>query len=116
MGLRLDPAQPNRAPLARPDLRLRRIPLGCVAVFGASNFPFAFPTAGGDTASALAAGCPVVLKGHPAHQRMADRCRGLSCDGARRARSGDIGQSYHLSGEPCNQPLCASGGVSEPAK
>ena len=67
MGLRMDPALPDRTPLPRPDLRLRMIPLGPVAVFGASNFPLAFSTAGGDTASALAAGCPVVLKGHPAH-------------------------------------------------
>jgi NADP-dependent aldehyde dehydrogenase len=67
LGLRIDPAQPDRAPLPRPDLRLRMIPLGPVAVFGASNFPLAFSTAGGDTASALAAGCPVVVKGHPAH-------------------------------------------------
>lgn len=67
MGLRIDPALPDRAPLPRPDLRLRMVPLGPVAVFGASNFPLAFSTAGGDTASALAAGCPVVVKGHPAH-------------------------------------------------
>ncbi len=67
MGLRIDPGLPDRAPLPRPDLRLRMIPLGPVAVFGASNFPLAFSTAGGDTASALAAGCPVVVKGHPAH-------------------------------------------------
>ena len=66
-GLRIDPALPDRQPLPRPDLRLRFIPLGPVAVFGASNFPLAFSTAGGDTASALAAGCPVVVKGHPAH-------------------------------------------------
>ncbi|TVV76608.1 aldehyde dehydrogenase (NADP(+)) [Sphingomonas solaris] len=65
-GLRIDPALPDRTP-PRPDLRLRMIPLGPVAVFGASNFPLAFSTAGGDTASALAAGCPVVVKGHPAH-------------------------------------------------
>ncbi|WP_260925770.1 aldehyde dehydrogenase (NADP(+)) [Novosphingobium sp. 9] len=65
--LRIDPALPDRAPLPRPDLRLRMIPVGPVAVFGASNFPLAFSTAGGDTASALAAGCPVVVKGHPAH-------------------------------------------------
>ncbi|RDW11790.1 aldehyde dehydrogenase (NADP(+)), partial [Paracoccus thiocyanatus] len=51
----------------RPDLRLMQRPIGPVAVFGASNFPLAFSTAGGDTASALAAGCPVVVKGHPAH-------------------------------------------------
>ncbi|WP_343612782.1 aldehyde dehydrogenase (NADP(+)) [Novosphingobium sp.] len=66
-GLRIDPALPERQPLPRPDLRLRMIPVGPVAVFGASNFPLAFSTAGGDTASALAAGCPVVVKGHPAH-------------------------------------------------
>jgi NADP-dependent aldehyde dehydrogenase len=64
---RIDPALPDRKPLPRPDLRLRTIPLGPVAVFGASNFPLAFSVAGGDTASALAAGCPVVVKGHPAH-------------------------------------------------
>ena len=64
--LRIDPALPDRQP-PRPDLRLRMIPAGPVAVFGASNFPLAFSTAGGDTASALAAGCPVVVKGHPAH-------------------------------------------------
>ena len=64
--LRIDHADPARTP-PRPDLRLRMIPLGPVAVFGASNFPLAFSTAGGDTASALAAGCPVVVKGHRAH-------------------------------------------------
>ncbi|MDE2465448.1 MAG: aldehyde dehydrogenase (NADP(+)) [Alphaproteobacteria bacterium] len=66
-GVRIDPAQPDRTPLPRPDLRLRKIPVGPVAVFGASNFPFAFSVAGGDTAAALAAGCPVVVKAHPAH-------------------------------------------------
>ncbi|MEN3367683.1 MAG: 2,5-dioxopentanoate dehydrogenase [Burkholderiales bacterium] len=64
---RIDTAQPDRRPLPRVDLRLRNIPLGPVAVFGASNFPLAFSVAGGDTASALAAGCPVVVKAHPAH-------------------------------------------------
>ncbi len=67
LDLRHDPAQPSRQPAPRPDLRLRNIPLGPVAVFGASNFPLAFSVAGGDTASALAAGCPVVVKAHPAH-------------------------------------------------
>jgi alpha-ketoglutaric semialdehyde dehydrogenase len=66
-GVRVDPAMPDREPLPRPDLRLRKIPVGPVGVFGASNFPLAFSTAGGDTASALAAGCPVVVKGHSAH-------------------------------------------------
>ncbi|MXO85863.1 aldehyde dehydrogenase family protein [Altererythrobacter aurantiacus] len=65
-SLRIDHADPERTP-PKPDLRLRKIPLGPVAVFGASNFPLAFSVAGGDTASALAAGCCVVVKGHPAH-------------------------------------------------
>ena len=64
--LRIDHADPARTP-PKPDLRLRMIPLGPVAVFGASNFPLAFSVAGGDTASAFAAGCCVVVKGHPAH-------------------------------------------------
>ena len=64
---RHDEALPNRKPLPRPDIRLMQRPIGPVAVFGASNFPLAFSTAGGDTASALAAGCPVVVKGHSAH-------------------------------------------------
>ncbi|SFJ68859.1 aldehyde dehydrogenase (NADP(+)) [Celeribacter neptunius] len=64
---RHDEALLDRAPLPRPDLRLMQRPIGPVAVFGASNFPLAFSVAGGDTASALAAGCPVVVKGHEAH-------------------------------------------------
>jgi NADP-dependent aldehyde dehydrogenase len=64
---RIDRALPDRKPLPRPDLRRMLVPLGPVAVFGASNFPLAFSVAGGDTASALAAGCPVVVKAHPAH-------------------------------------------------
>ncbi|WP_456015977.1 aldehyde dehydrogenase (NADP(+)) [Pseudomonas fluorescens] len=67
LGVRVDTAQPERQPLPRPDLRQRQVPLGPVAVFGASNFPLAFSVAGGDTASALAAGCPVVVKAHGAH-------------------------------------------------
>lgn len=63
----IDKAMPDRQPLPRSDLRRVNQALGPVAVFGASNFPLAFSTAGGDTASALAAGCPVVVKGHPAH-------------------------------------------------
>jgi 2,5-dioxopentanoate dehydrogenase len=66
-GAVLDSALPERKPLPRSDLRARRIGLGPVAVFGASNFPLAFSVAGGDTASALAAGCPVVVKAHLAH-------------------------------------------------
>tara|TARA_R110000824_G_scaffold400686_1_gene608877 strand:+ start:50404 stop:51978 length:1575 start_codon:yes stop_codon:yes gene_type:complete len=67
LDVRIDPAMPDREPLPRADLRQRHIGLGPVAVFGASNFPLAFSVAGGDTASALAAGCPVVVKGHSAH-------------------------------------------------
>lgn len=67
LDVRVDPALPERAPMPRADLRQRHIALGPVAVFGASNFPLAFSVAGGDTASALAAGCPVVVKGHSAH-------------------------------------------------
>lgn len=64
---RTDEALPDRAPMARPEIRMMQRPIGPVAVFGASNFPLAFSTAGGDTAAALAAGCPVVVKGHSAH-------------------------------------------------
>ena len=69
---RHDAALPDRKPLPRPDLKLLQRPIGPVAVFGASNFPLAFSTAGGDTASALAAGCPVVVKGHSAHPGTAE--------------------------------------------
>jgi NADP-dependent aldehyde dehydrogenase len=65
--LRFDGGDPDRKPAAKPDLRLRNVALGPVAVFGASNFPLAFSVAGGDTASALAAGCPVIVKAHSAH-------------------------------------------------
>jgi alpha-ketoglutaric semialdehyde dehydrogenase len=64
---RIDTPLPDRKPVPKPDLRRMLIPLGPVAVFGASNFPLAFSVAGGDTASALAAGCPVVVKPHPGH-------------------------------------------------
>ncbi len=63
----IDTADSQRSPLPKPGLRTRSLPLGPVVVFAASNFPFAFSTAGGDTASALAAGCPVILKAHPSH-------------------------------------------------
>ena len=72
LGIRIDPALPDREPLPRADLRQRKVPLGPVAVFGASNFPLAFSVAGGDTAAALAAGCPVIVKGHSAHPGTGD--------------------------------------------
>jgi NADP-dependent aldehyde dehydrogenase len=67
IGARIDTAIPGRQPLPKPDIRQMQVPLGPVGIFGASNFPLAFSVAGGDTASALAAGCPVVVKGHPLH-------------------------------------------------
>lgn len=68
---RIDTAIPDKNP-PRPDIRKMLVPLGPVAVFGAANFPFAYSTAGGDTASAFAAGCPVIVKAHPAHARTSD--------------------------------------------
>ena len=73
---RIDTAIPDRTPLPKPDLRKMQVPLGPVVVFGASNFPFAYSTAGGDTASALAAGCPVILKAHPAHAETSELVAG----------------------------------------
>jgi NADP-dependent aldehyde dehydrogenase len=69
---RIDTGDPARAPIPKPDIRRMLIPLGPVAVFAASNFPLAFSVAGGDTAAALAAGCPVVCKAHPAHPGTAE--------------------------------------------
>src|SRR5258708_22274038 len=66
---RIDTAQPERKPIPKTDIRRMLVPLGPGGVFSASNFPFAFSVAGGDTASAFAAGCPVIVKGHPAHAR-----------------------------------------------
>ena len=75
----IDSADPQRQPQPKPDLRRMLRPRGPVAVFGASNFPFAFGAVGGDSASALAAGCPVIVKGHPSHpgtsQMFADAVR-----------------------------------------
>ena len=65
--LRTDPSEPDRQPLPRPEVRSLLRPLGPIAVFGAGNFPLAFSVAGGDTAAALAVGCPVIVKAHPAH-------------------------------------------------
>jgi NADP-dependent aldehyde dehydrogenase len=83
---RIDPALPDRQPLPRPDLRRMLVPLGPVIVFGASNFPLAFSVAGGDTASALAAGCPVIVKAHPAHPGTSELVAGAINDAARICR------------------------------
>jgi 2,5-dioxopentanoate dehydrogenase len=97
LGARIDPAQPERKPLPRADLRQRKIALGPVAVFGASNFPLAFSAAGGDTASALAAGCPVIVKAHPSHPGASELAAGAIADAARACGLPD-GVFSHLSG------------------
>ncbi len=71
LGARIDRADAKKNPL-KPDMRKMRVPLGPVVVFGAANFPYAYSTAGGDTASALAAGCPVIVKAHPAHPKTSE--------------------------------------------
>ena len=88
LDVRIDPAMPDRAPMPRADLRLRHIPLGPVAVFGASNFPLAFSVAGGDTASALASGCPVVVKAHSAHPGTSEL----------------VGKAIIVAAQKCNMP------------
>ena len=94
LDLRHDAALPDRLPLPRPELRLIQRPIGPVAVFGASNFPLAFSTAGGDTAAALAAGCPVVVKGHGAHPGTAEI----------------VAQAIQAAIHHCDMPAGAAGG------
>ncbi|MGW0389679.1 aldehyde dehydrogenase (NADP(+)) [Streptomyces sp. NPDC003042] len=76
LDIRIDRADPSLSP-PRPELRRYKVPLGVVAVYGASNFPLAFSVPGGDTASALAAGCPVVVKAHPDHPATSELCASL---------------------------------------
>jgi alpha-ketoglutaric semialdehyde dehydrogenase len=86
---RIDRALPARVPAPRPDLRRMRVPLGPVVVFGASNFPLAFSVAGGDTISALAAGCPVVVKANKAHPGVSELAADAVVDAARTAEMPD---------------------------
>jgi 2,5-dioxopentanoate dehydrogenase len=95
--IRVDYPLPQREPLPRSDIRLRKVGIGPVAVFGASNFPLAFSTAGGDTASALAAGCPVVLKAHPAHPGTSALVASAITDAVKKCGLHD-GTFQHLSG------------------
>ncbi len=88
LGVVLDTALPDATP-PRPDLRRMCVPLGPVAVFAASNFPFAFSTLGGDTASALAAGCPVVVKPNPGHPRLSDAVMAVAQEALRTAGAPD---------------------------
>ncbi|MBT2456437.1 aldehyde dehydrogenase (NADP(+)) [Streptomyces sp. ISL-86] len=76
LDIRIDRADPSLTP-PRPELRRYKVPLGVVAVYAASNFPLAFSVPGGDTASALAAGCPVVVKAHPDHPATSELCASL---------------------------------------
>jgi alpha-ketoglutaric semialdehyde dehydrogenase len=82
----IDTAQPNRLPLPKPDIRQMQKAIGVVAVFGASNFPFAFSTAGGDTISALAAGCAVVYKAHPAHPALSEMVASIIIEAAQKTK------------------------------
>ncbi|MEJ2078509.1 MAG: aldehyde dehydrogenase (NADP(+)) [Acidobacteriota bacterium] len=84
VGARIDHGDPGRKPVPKPDIRRMLIPIGPVAVFGASNFPLAFSVAGGDTASALAAGNPVVCKAHPAHPGTSELVAGAIMEAARK--------------------------------
>lgn len=97
----IDHGDPNRAPVPKPDLRRYLVPLGPVVVFGASNFPLAFSTAGGDSVSALAAGCTVVYKGHPSHPETS-----LLVYGA-------IKKAIEISGLPEGVFQHVAGGISE---
>lgn len=84
LDIRIDHADGDRTP-PWPDLRRWKVPLGVVAVYSASNFPFAFSVPGGDTASALAAGCPVVVKAHPDHPATSEICAATLRRAARRS-------------------------------
>jgi 2,5-dioxopentanoate dehydrogenase len=85
----IDTAQPERKPLPKPDIRQMQKPIGVVAVFGASNFPFAFSTVGGDTISALAAGCTVVYKAHPGHPQLSEMVAQIIIDAAQKTNIPD---------------------------
>ena len=85
----IDTAIPDREPIPKPDLRKMMIPLGPVVVFGASNFPLAYSTAGGDTASALAAGCPVIVKSHPMHAGTGEIVAGAIISAAKKNKMPD---------------------------
>ena len=87
LGASIDTAIPDKVP-PKPDIRKMMVPLGPVVVFGASNFPFAYSTAGGDTACAFAAGCPVIVKGHPAHIKTSQK----------------VAEAILLAADKCNMP------------
>lgn len=105
LDARIDTAMPGRVP-PKPDLRKMLIPLGPVVVFGSSNFPFAYSTAGGDTACALAAGCPVVVKAHPAHAETSERVAAIIIEAAGRNKMpSGIFQHVHGAGFAAGETL-----------
>jgi len=113
-----DEADADRQPLPKPDTRLGYLPLGVVGVFAASNFPLAFSTAGGDTASALAAGCPVVMKAHAAHPGTAELvARAISsaikkCELNEGVFSLIQGKNYAISSQIVTHPLIKAVGFT----
>ncbi|MBL8749938.1 MAG: aldehyde dehydrogenase (NADP(+)) [Planctomycetes bacterium] len=114
----IDHGDAARAPQPKPDLRRMLVPIGPVAVFGASNFPLAYSVAGGDTASALAAGCPVVVKGHPAHPGTSELVARVIVKALRAARLPDgtfsllHGRSHQVSSALLRQPAIAAVGFT----
>lgn len=115
---RIDPAMPERKPFPRVDIRHMMRPIGPVAVFGASNFPLAFSVAGGDTASALAAGCPVVVKGHPAHPGASELVASAIIKAAQKTGMPDgvfsmlQGTTHQLGGDLIKHPLITAVGFT----
>lgn len=107
----IDTPDENWPPGPRPDLRRILRPIGPVAVFAASNFPFAFSVAGGDTASALAAGCTVVLKAHPGHARLSVRCAEIVVDALREAGAPE-GTFSLIAGDEAGRSLIAQPGIA----
>ncbi|MEV8373973.1 aldehyde dehydrogenase (NADP(+)) [Kribbella sp. NPDC056861] len=112
----IDTADPQAKPVPRPDLRRVLVPLGPVLVFAASNFPFAFSVCGGDTASALAAGCPVVVKAHPGHPELSVRTAAVMIDAllAAGAPAGTLGliQGYDVGVTALKDPRITAAGFT----
>ncbi|GAA3597345.1 aldehyde dehydrogenase (NADP(+)) [Kribbella ginsengisoli] len=112
----IDTADPQAKPVPRPDLRRVLVPLGPVLVFAASNFPFAFSVCGGDTASALAAGCPVVVKAHPGHPELSVRTASVMIDAldAAGAPAGTLGliQGYDVGVTALKDPRITAAGFT----
>jgi NADP-dependent aldehyde dehydrogenase len=112
----IDTADPNAKPVPRPDLRRVLVPLGPVLVFAASNFPFAFSVCGGDTASALAAGCPVIVKAHPGHPSLSVRTAEVMIEALRvaGAPAGTLGliQGFDVGVTALKDPRITAGGFT----